>query len=873
MKTTSILFLLTIATISFSQRANIWYFGDNAGLDFNSGSPVLLTDGALSTHEGCASICDSSGNLLFYTDGDKVWNRNHNMMPNGDNLKGTYSTSQSAIIVQKPRSTPDSSTTEYYIFNASQEVDHDGVYYSIVDMTMDGGNGDVSVKNQVLIPESTDYSTERITAARHCNGTDYWIIAHGWENDSFYVWQLTPDSILLPPVISDVGTVHTGSARTESIGYLKASHDDKKIACSIAGSLDMIEVFDFDNATGVLSNPIQIPVANGAYGIEFSPNNNLLYSGAWSGDIHQYDLAAGNEADIIASRVTLATGESCGAIQLGPDNKIYIAAWEPYLHVIDNPNIPGTGCNLQLAGLSLSPKESRYGLPDYHPLNEYTIVTDTSAESPFCRDGCDGSASVETGSCKAPYSFSWSNGGNTQTITNLCPGTYTVTVTDGDAVTNTADVIVTNPPSTIIIDSSFIEYLPGDTSINVYAHHISDSSGATTSGLLGEFTFDADLSPDSVMSGIDITDILASNLSPNQFSGRMRVYPDASGSYDATEYFGFTVYETSTCGIQFNSSDALSFEASRGFGPTPDLKVEYRVDGGSFTLLDEEIDFDRSQTLYTWNFPDTVTVEDSINFRYYFRDLETEYVYIYDIELTGAIVCEPQSLVYDIGTGSQDSGIFHGLDTGGVYYVTITDEDGCEEIAGPFTITTVPIELISFKGWNKGSINELEWSTASESNSDYFLVEKSLDGASFTAFAQIPAAGNSHTTKQYHAIDQNPAKGINYYRLKQVDFNRTFKYSPVISVINGAAGFYIRNIYPNPAEDEITVSTTSNTEGAMQILLYDYTGRELKRITDRIKPGDSSFDIDVSTLSAGWYMLRIMSPDGKLQAVNEFRIK
>ena len=98
-------FLLFVSLSTYAQKeANIWYFGYNAGLDFNSGSPVALTDGQIYTQEGCASIANSSGQLLFYTDGITVWNRNHQIMSNGTGLFGHDSSTQSSTIVQKPNS-------------------------------------------------------------------------------------------------------------------------------------------------------------------------------------------------------------------------------------------------------------------------------------------------------------------------------------------------------------------------------------------------------------------------------------------------------------------------------------------------------------------------------------------------------------------------------------------------------------------------------------------------------------------------------------------------------------------------------------------------------------------------------------------------
>ena len=95
----SLSFIL-FSNISYSQKEeNIWYFGNRAGLDFNSGSPVALTDGVLFTNEGCSVISDNTGNLLFYTDGTRVWNKNHRQMPNGLELMGNFSSNQSAVTV------------------------------------------------------------------------------------------------------------------------------------------------------------------------------------------------------------------------------------------------------------------------------------------------------------------------------------------------------------------------------------------------------------------------------------------------------------------------------------------------------------------------------------------------------------------------------------------------------------------------------------------------------------------------------------------------------------------------------------------------------------------------------------------------------
>src|SRR5665213_1168130 len=103
-------FIIFVCLISLAEKAlaqkegNIWYFGNHAGIDFNTGAAFALTDGAMSTLNGCATISNAAGKLLFYTDGITVYDKTHHVMLNGTGLNGGLSSTQSAIIVPKPLS-------------------------------------------------------------------------------------------------------------------------------------------------------------------------------------------------------------------------------------------------------------------------------------------------------------------------------------------------------------------------------------------------------------------------------------------------------------------------------------------------------------------------------------------------------------------------------------------------------------------------------------------------------------------------------------------------------------------------------------------------------------------------------------------------
>ncbi len=219
-----ILFAL-IPLLLFSQNeAGIWYFGSNAGIDFGTGSPVAITDGQITTSEGCSTISDQNGDILFYTDGVHVWNKNHTYMDNGTELMGFWSASQSSLIVPNP-----SNNGIFYIFTVDGMENNlvNGFRYSIVDINQNNGLGKVTDKNILLFTPSC----EKITATKHANGIDFWVIAHEWDSNSFYSYLVTSSGVG-SPIISSVGINHSGNIRN-SIGYMKASVQGDRIALAI----------------------------------------------------------------------------------------------------------------------------------------------------------------------------------------------------------------------------------------------------------------------------------------------------------------------------------------------------------------------------------------------------------------------------------------------------------------------------------------------------------------------------------------------------------------------------------------------------------------------------------------------------------------
>ena len=453
------LFLLILQP-SFSSaqgEGNNWNFGLFGWIDFNSGNAVSQTGSALNNFEGCSSISDPEGKLLFYTDGEEVWNAQHNVMPNGDSLKGKGGTTQSCIIIQRP-----GSDSLYYIFTVDEIAGPDGVHYSEVDMTLDNCRGDVTTNKNVPLFSNV---TERLTAVRHANGTDIWVILHVWNSDAFVAFLVTSAGVNTTPVTSNVGSVHTfGSMMTvaNNIGYLKASHDGARLAVAIFQD-HKIEVFDFNNATGVITNPITIqadqatPSAPFPYGLEFSPDNTKLYASALIGQVTQYDLTAGTAPAILASAVQVgnSTVSPTRALQLAPDGRIYVAKVNnPYLGAITNPNALGLAANYVDSALFLSPNSSLQGLPNFMAgtittanfnfLNPcfgattlFTIPNATAIDSVLWNFGDPGSGSQNTSTTFTAF----------HSFTTI--GSYTVTLTyyiGGVAQTSTRTLTIFEPP-------------------------------------------------------------------------------------------------------------------------------------------------------------------------------------------------------------------------------------------------------------------------------------------------------------------------------------------------------------------------------------------------------------------------------------------
>jgi photosystem II stability/assembly factor-like uncharacterized protein len=359
-KTIGIVYCLLICQTLFSQNeADNWLFGD-FGLKFQNDSVIVQHNYAPHELRGEGIISDKNGNLLFYSDGFSVWNRNHQQMPNGVELipkKGSLI--HESLIVPQP-----GKESIFYIFTVEPKngPSTSGLYYSIVDLSLNNGLGDVIAKGIKIL----DNTSNKITAVYHQNIKDVWLITHQYNSNSYFSYLITEAGISELPVVSVVGKVITSSFD----GQLKASPDGKKIACSYdewSQTGDDFDLFNFNASTGELLNPMsfKLPVTyRGADGIEFSSDATKLFviqSGSTGeSGLYQYDITRFSYDEINKTQVLLNREwfNSYTKMQLAPNGKIYITkggggGGTDHLGVIENPNEYGEKCIVNENGLFL----------------------------------------------------------------------------------------------------------------------------------------------------------------------------------------------------------------------------------------------------------------------------------------------------------------------------------------------------------------------------------------------------------------------------------------------------------------------------------------------------------------------------------------
>ncbi|MFZ4634533.1 MAG: gliding motility-associated C-terminal domain-containing protein [Saprospiraceae bacterium] len=467
---------MLFTTIFAQKEGYIWHFGEKAILDFNGTGAFIGTTSSILTFEGSASICDADGKLLFYTNGGgrdpvitgqtpgAIWNRNDAVMYDMKGIEGGgFSAAQSSLITPKP-----GDARNYYVFTMDEleaaflDPPLRGFSYFEVDMDQNGGLGGVVDYKESVEPAST----EGLTGARHANGIDYWVVIFNTNTLAFNVFAVTASGVAL-------SGAYQAASPLQGSGLIRISPNGKKLFA--AGVL-----YDFDNATGVIANPVVLP--NDAYGVTFSPNSRYLYLIVGK-DFIRYTVDAPNVA---ATEDTIASVQDVffqgGQMQVAPDGNLYFIEFAGGPSILSavlcaNAEKPCLKRNLFAFVTEEFPFLGLPNFTDHLFANDQVNIpleANIVAEPPVI---CPGAVATLTAESITGESYQWSTGDTTRIINVTQPGVYSVTVSSGCCATGTASIeVLPGSAGNLAVDITGGRALCDSTALTLTA----DAEGAET---------------------------------------------------------------------------------------------------------------------------------------------------------------------------------------------------------------------------------------------------------------------------------------------------------------------------------------------------------------------------------------------------------
>lgn len=369
------LVLTAIYSLSFAQNeTNNWYFGDFAGLDFNQGDFAVLQNSSMSTIAGSSSISDHNGDLLFYTNGETIWNNQHVVMTNGNNLAGNPNNTQSTIIV------PDLSDENiYYVFTTrlnNGDSFNGGLHYSKVEFSVQNPMGLVTQKNIRL----TTRSAEKVTAVHNTFTNSINIITFGSFEfplngplNQFFIFNVDQSGV------NPINIVQANQANIASPGAMKISPNGRFLAIADFSEESRIYIYEFNAENSTLNYLTQIytgflffPIP--PYGLEFSPNSEVLYFSGIRNEI-SYLFKYKMNNNVLPDKVIIRTSTqyNFGSLQLASNSKIYVAQFTGneivgstnFLSVINDPDNGENDSDFDFLSINLGMGNSFKGLPNF----------------------------------------------------------------------------------------------------------------------------------------------------------------------------------------------------------------------------------------------------------------------------------------------------------------------------------------------------------------------------------------------------------------------------------------------------------------------------------------------------------------------------
>ena len=647
----SLFSILQLAT--FAQYENhIWFMGNSTtGVQFdqvtNAPSPLNVQYTPWG-QEGSGVVTNPiTGELLFYSDGASVINSNHNLMPNGGGMIGNPSSAQAVAISPVP-----GECNKYYLFsNQTGSVQGaNDLRYSLIDMTVPGGNVPAATKNLLL----RDNVFEGMIVVATPGAPVYWLIGTLNTAGGFYVYKIDNSGVNL------AGTYNFGSCTyTYNMSYSPVSG---KVAVACTGAA-LAYTLNFDVNTGALSNYQSIANLTSVYDVEWSPDGTKLYYSNWDNmSLWQHDFNTGIQTNLYNSNTR------GGGLRTGPDGKIYhITDWtSTFLSTINNPNAAGVACGFNLNAYNAGGVIGGLNLPEALTSSYFEVQPTTTAEDISCFAAGDGRAWVDVTGGTAPYTYEWSDGQTVDTAVGLAPGNYDVIVTDVFGCKN-IDFFTITEPTELDIDASIVDSVScaGDDDGTLTA----SASGGTPT-----YTIGWSLNPPQIGANV-------SNLTAGSYTAGVM---DMNGCTDSitvnlTEPQPITLTLSKTDVTCFGGSDGTATVTANGgsggftynwnSNPAQNSATATNLIAGNYSVT---VTDQKGCTLDT---SITLTENGSMSLSFIVTDVSCFG------NADGAITAQPSggtpNYTYNWDTNPpQNSATANGL-LAGVYNVTVTDANGC----------------------------------------------------------------------------------------------------------------------------------------------------------------------------------------------------
>lgn len=865
----SSLAILAFSILSFNAmsqgQANVWYFGEKFGLNFNTTPPTVLTNGSNTSSsgegEGSSTICDANGQLLLYSDGINIYRGNGTSILA---VNSNYNISQNIFV-------PDPSNANRYYFihpwavNSSTN-DVQGIKYSILSATS-STNGAVVSGNVTLTSSGVTQGLTVIPDNGTGTSTGYWLVSHRTGSSNFIVWHLTSGGFSAP-VTYNVG--FSAPASTALVSMMKTNSCFNQIAVTYFNS-GRVQVLDFNNATGAITTVLYDITNfenNQTYGVEFSPNGRILYvslngEGSAGADcrLYQFNLTVGGaNINLASSRHTLDnTGPGggvnrFGAVQLGPDNNIYMVMHRDWgnngggVSYVDNADVFGASANYQRmaytntnGGISSWPAQglppvlrsflagkAKLGSTDVSNLTSVCLGSPITFKVDFNNSitgynwNVDANLNTVVDYTTASPVHNYPSAGNyfvNVTVTDFCGYKYTDTSTVRviPLVTTTGTVSCATTPVTVTLSGTGAgrnNYVWMDANRQVVGTGATlVRSYPTVTAIPAFFTiFDASTVASSVTVG------------PTNFGG--------SGEYDGAggNTSTFSVFENIVL-------DAISVRKAANF---TDGTVNPRP--GRISVLKGGVLF-ATATVNIGTNSGAGTITNFNNLGLYIPAGTG-----YTLSITSF------SAAYNPTNTPVNNSIASVSGAASPFFnYRFIRASQCQSVVTVTGLCVLPVHFADVQAVEESNDILVSWSTLSEDNNKEFIVERSLDGIEFITVAVVKGNGNSTSKKSYSILDKNAPKGNLYYRIKQLDFDGNSSFSNVVSPKRSDNTTF--ELFPNPFTNEINLKLSSSTISEGEVKIYNVHGATVYQksilFNESVSIGNE--------LAAGFYTLEIVS--------------